>query len=49
MLRWIAGVLILLWLLGFFIGNLGNIIHAVLVIAGALFIFDLVTGNRGGP
>jgi len=48
MLRTIALVLLVLWLLGFigFGHALGAFIHAVLVIAIVLFVIDLLTGRR---
>lgn len=42
----IAGILIVLWLLGFLVGNFGSIIHIVLVIAVVLIVFNLVTRGR---
>jgi len=42
----IAGVLVVLWLLGF-IGNIGgNMIHIILVIAAVVFVYYLITGRR---
>ena len=41
----IVVVLFILWLLGFFIGHVGGIIHLVLVIAVILLIYNLVTGR----
>ncbi len=47
MLRTIAAVLLVLWLLGFigFGQTVGALIHAVLVIALVLFVIDLLTGR----
>lgn len=42
----IIAVLIVLWLLGF-IGNIGGgLIHLLLVVAVAVFIYNLVVGRR---
>ena len=46
MLKIIALVLIVLWLLGF-IGHIGGaLIHALVVIAIIVFVVDLLTGRR---
>ena len=42
----VAAILILLWLLGFFIFNLGDIIWLLLVIALIIIVYRLVTGRR---
>ncbi|MBU3161236.1 lmo0937 family membrane protein [Clostridium frigoris] len=44
-LRWIIGVMIILWLLGFVLNIGGGMIHILIVIAVILFIFDFVTGR----
>jgi Family of unknown function (DUF5670) len=46
MLYTILGLLLLLWVLGFAMGIGGNVIHALLVIAVLLFLFNFVTGRR---
>jgi hypothetical protein len=46
MLWTIAVVLIVLWLLGFSMNLGGGLIHALLVIALAVFIYNLVTRRR---
>jgi hypothetical protein len=46
MLLTIAGILLVLWLLGF-IGHVGgDLIHLVLVIAVIVFIYNFVVGRR---
>ena len=45
-LRWIAGILIIFWLLGLVLNIGGGLIHALIVIAVILFIFDVI-GRRG--
>jgi len=47
MLRTIAIVLLVLWLLGLVTGTtLGGFIYALLVIAVVLFVVQLITGRR---
>jgi len=45
-LRWLVGVLLILWLLGFVLNIGGGIIHLLIVIAVIIFIFDFI-GGRG--
>jgi hypothetical protein len=42
----VAAILVVLWLLGFFIFNLGTIIWVLLVIAVIIILFRLLTGRR---
>lgn len=47
MLWWIVVILIVLWALGFVTGStFGGLIHALLVIALIVVVFNLVTGRR---
>lgn len=46
MLWTIVGVLLVLWLLGFSMQIGGGLIHALLVIALVVFVFNLLTGRR---
>lgn len=39
-------VLLILWALGFFVASVGTIIHALLVVALVVLIYQLVTGRR---
>jgi Family of unknown function (DUF5670) len=39
-------LLMLFWLLGFAFDVAGGIVHVLLVIAGVLFIVQLITGRR---
>ena len=49
LLRMIVLVMVVLWLLGFALNIGGSLIHALIVIAVILFIFDLIRGRgRGG-
>ena len=42
----VAVILIILWLLGFFIFNLGTIIWVLLVLAVIIILFRLLSGRR---
>ena len=46
MLWTIIGVLVVLWLLGLIGGVGGSLIHALLVIAAIVLIYNLVSGRR---
>ena len=46
MLYTIVAVLLVLWLLGFSMQVGGGLIHALLVIAAIVFIFNLISGRR---
>lgn len=46
MLYTIIGILVVLWLLGFTMNVGGGLIHALLVIAVIVFVFNLLSGRR---
>ncbi|WP_157637837.1 lmo0937 family membrane protein [Flexithrix dorotheae] len=46
LLYFIAILLVIGWLLGFFVFNIGSLIHALLVIAVVAIIFRLIRGQR---
>ena len=46
MLGTIAIILLILWLLGAFVVNIGGIVHLLLVIALIVIVYRLVTGRR---
>jgi hypothetical protein len=46
MLWTIVGILLVLWLLGFSMSIGGGLIHALLVIAIVVFVFNLLSGRR---
>jgi hypothetical protein len=46
MLWTIIVVLLVLWLLGLLTGAVGNLIWLLLVIAGIVFVFQLLSGRR---
>ena len=45
MLYTILSILVALWLLGFVMHIGGGFIHALLVLAAVIFVFDLLTGR----
>ena len=46
MLWTLVGILLLLWLLGFSMHVGGGLIHALLVIAIVVFVFNMLMGRR---
>ncbi|MFL5759916.1 MAG: lmo0937 family membrane protein [Thermomicrobiales bacterium] len=48
MLWALIAILLVFWLLGFTVVNLGAFIHLLLVIALIVLIVQLLTGRRGG-
>ncbi|MDD4624403.1 MAG: lmo0937 family membrane protein [Bacilli bacterium] len=46
LLRWIGGIVVIVWLLGFLLNFGGSLIHLLLIIAAVLFIADKVFGKR---
>ena len=46
MLMTIAAVIAVLWLLGLIAGIGGSLIHLLLVVALAIFLYDVVVGRR---
>ena len=46
LLRALAIILILIWLLGFGLNIGGGLIHIILVIAAIVFIFDMLSGRN---
>ena len=47
MLWTILVVLLILWLLGWQVAAVGNLIHLLLVVALVVLIYQLVSGRRG--
>lgn len=45
-LRWLGGIVIIIWLLGFLLRIGGGVIHILLVVAVLAFIFDFLFGRR---
>ncbi|MGC1177020.1 MAG: lmo0937 family membrane protein [Candidatus Saccharimonadales bacterium] len=46
MLLTIAGILVLIWLIGVFFHILGGLIHVFLVIAAIIFVYDVLVVRR---
>ena len=46
MLYTVVGILLVLWLFGFSLHVGGGLIHALLVIAAVVFLFNLVSARR---
>ena len=44
-LRWLVGIIIIFWLLGFVLKIGGIMIHMLLIIAAILFIYDFISGK----
>lgn len=49
MLWAIVVVLLICWLLGFTVFNLGSLIHILLIVVLFMVIYNLLTGRRGTP
>lgn len=41
-LRWLGGIVVFFWLLGFIFRFAGNLIHLLLIVAAGIFIYDWV-------
>lgn len=46
-LRWLGGIVVVVWLLGLIFKIGGGFIHTLLIVAAVVFIVDFITG-RGG-
>ncbi|TSJ67504.1 lmo0937 family membrane protein [Allobacillus salarius] len=46
MLWWIVGIILAIWLIGFVLDVAGGLIHLLLIVAGIVFVFQLITGKR---
>lgn len=44
-LRFIGGIVIFFWLLGFAFNVLGGFIHILLIVAAIVFLIDFITGK----
>jgi hypothetical protein len=40
-------LLVVLWLFGWLVGNLGSFVHLILVLAVIVLLYNLFTGTRG--
>jgi hypothetical protein len=45
-LRWLGGIVVFIWVLGFIFKAGGSMIHILLVVAAIVFIFDFVFGRK---
>jgi len=45
-LRWIGGIVVFFWILGFIFKIGGSMIHLLLVVAAIVFIVDMLSGKR---
>jgi len=45
-LRWLGGIVVFFWLLGFILKIGGGMIHILLVVAVIVFIVDKIFGNN---
>lgn len=45
-LKWLGGIVLLFWLLGFLFKVGGGLIHILLVAAVVVFLIDFITGNK---
>jgi hypothetical protein len=48
MLWTIAGVLVVLWLLGFFVAGVGELVHVLLVLAVIVVLYNVFIGRGRG-
>lgn len=44
-LRWLGGIVVFFWILGFILKIGGGAIHILLVVAAIVFIFDFIFGR----
>jgi hypothetical protein len=45
-LRWLGGIVVLLWILGIILKIGGSMIHLLLIIAAIVFIISFIAGRR---
>lgn len=45
-LRWLGGIVLFFWLLGFIFRFGGALIHMLLIVAALVFIVDVITGKK---
>ncbi|MBU3073698.1 lmo0937 family membrane protein [Clostridium estertheticum] len=46
LLRWIGGIVVFFWVVGFILKIGGGLIHMLLVIAVIVFLVDKISGKR---
>lgn len=45
-LRWLGGIVVFFWILGYLLKFTGGAIHFLLVLAAVIFLLDWFTGKR---
>lgn len=45
-LRWLGGIVVFFWLLGFLFKMGGSLIHLLLIVAAVVFIMDYIFGRK---
>lgn len=45
-LRWLGGIVVFIWILGFLFRIGGGFIHLLLVVAVVVFIYDFIFGRK---
>ncbi|MDF2594664.1 MAG: hypothetical protein K0R69_1005 [Clostridia bacterium] len=45
-LRWLGGIVVFFWLMGFLFRVGGGLIHILLIVAAVVFIIDLLVGRK---
>ncbi|MDD3767053.1 MAG: lmo0937 family membrane protein [Eubacteriales bacterium] len=45
-LRWLGGIVVFFWLIGFAFRFAGSLIHLLLIVAAGIFIYDWIFGRR---
>ena len=45
-LRWLGGIVVLCWLIGFAFKFAGSLIHLLLIVAAGVFIYDWLLGKK---
>lgn len=48
LLKWIGGIVLLVWLLGFIFKIAGGFVHLLLIVAVIVFLVDFITSRRKG-
>ncbi|MCB2305295.1 lmo0937 family membrane protein [Clostridium estertheticum] len=46
LLRWIGGIVVFFWVVGFILHIAGGLIHMLLVLAVIVFLVDKISGKR---
>jgi len=46
LLRWIGGIVVCFWILGFIFNLFGSMVHILLIIAAIVFVWDMALGRK---